>query len=366
MPPSPQRNNVRIVLSNASVKWGGVHVVTEILARGLLARGHEVSVFGAPGSALEERMNGIAAFEPILQGMDLHPVAMLRAGSALRRHRTQVVLAMMKKDVRLTVPAASLQGIPSIVRHANDRPLRGWLYDRALFGGLPALHIANSEATRATLLKSAPWLDENEVRVIHNGVDPASIEEATPAELGLPGDAVVVGFAARLERRKGLLDLMNAWPVVAKSASNAHLVIAGKGADEARARTLIGDAPRVHWLGYRSDVPAVLRALDIAVVPSHWEGFGLIAAEAMLAGVPVVAARASSLPEIVTDGEHGRLVPPYNPEALAAAILELVRDREARTRMGTAGRARALRDFGAEAMIDAYEDALESVVRRKA
>ena len=353
---------MRIVLSNASVKWGGVHVVTEILARGFLARGHEVVVFGAPESALAERIKGIAPFEPILRGMDLHPAVMLRAGGALRRHRAEVVLAMMKKDVRLTVPAARAQGIPSVVRHANDRPLNGWIYDRALFGGLPALHIANSEATRRTLLDSAAWLDPASVKVIYNGVDPALIENAVPARLELPEGAVVVGFAARLEKRKGLLDLMNAWPMVAASAENAHLVIVGKGPAEAQARAIAGDTPRIHWLGYRADVPAVLRALDIAVVPSHWEGFGLIAAEAMIAGVPVVAARASSLPEIVTDKVHGILVPPCDPVALGQAVIDLVRDPVMRARYGTAGRMRALKDFGAEKMVEAYEAALASVI----
>ena len=101
--------------------------MTEILARGLTQLGHDVTVFGYPGGMLEERMLGVVPFEPILKGMDLHPVVMMRAAAALRKHQADVVLAMMKKDVRLTVPAAKATGIPSVVRHANDRALRGWL-----------------------------------------------------------------------------------------------------------------------------------------------------------------------------------------------------------------------------------------------
>ena len=344
------------------MKWGGVHVVTEVLARGLSARGHSVTIFGAPHSMLEKRMAGVAPFEPILKGMDLHPVALWRARAALRRHRADIVLAMMKKDVRLTIPAAWAQGIPSVVRHANDRALTGWIYDRTFFGLLPAWHIANSHATRRTLLESAPWVDADSVSVIHNGIDPAPIDSAKPADLKLPADAIAMGFAARLETRKGLLDLMHAWPAVASAVPNGHLVIAGNGPEEAEARAIIGDAPRVHWLGYRADVPAVLRALDIAVVPSHWEGFGLIAAEAMLARLPVVAANASSLPEIITDGVHGRLVNPRDPPSLANALIELARQPELRSRMGEAGRARVLEEFGEKKMLDNYERVLSSVV----
>ena len=345
------------------MKWGGVHVITEALARGLTRRGHDVTVFGAPGSILEERMSGVAPFEPILSGMDLHPVTLWRAGKTLRRHRTEVVLAMMKKDVRLTVPAARALGIPSIVRYANDRPLTGWIYDRAIFGALPVLHVANSAATRATLLGSAPWLEPDKVVVIHNGIDPSPINAAVPADLGLPEGSVAIGFTGRLETRKGLLDLMRAWPQVAVEVANAHLVIVGRGPDESRARELIGLTPRVHWLGYRTDVPSILKSLDIAVVPSHWEGFGLVAAEAMLAGLPVVAGNASSLPEIVTDGEHGILVPPRDPGALSQALIRLSQDFALRRRMGDRGRASVIERFGINRMVDEFENLMSRVVQ---
>ncbi len=354
---------VRIVLSNSSVKWGGVHVITELLARGLTSRGHDITIFGAPGSILEERMRDVAPFEPILRGMDLHPGTLWRASRALRRHRAEVVLALMKKDVRLTVPAARANGIPSVVRYANDRPLTGWVYDRALFGGLPALHIANSHATKETLLRSATWLASERVIVIHNGIDPAPIESAKPLDLELPQDAIAIGFSGRLERRKGLLDLMEAWPRIAAEVQNAHLIITGRGPAEPRARELAGKTPRIHWLGYRDDIGSVLRSLDIAVVPSHWEGFGLIAAEAMIAGLPVVAANASSLPEIVTDGVHGRLVPPGDPGALAETLIALARDRSLRETMGAEGRKHALEKFTADRMVDEFEEALAGVVR---
>ena len=354
---------MRIVLSNSSVEWGGVHVITEVLARGLSGRGHDVTIFGAPNSMLEERMRGIAPFEPILHGMDLHPGTVWRAAAALRRYRTDVVLALMKKDVRFTVPAARLLGIPSVVRHPNDRPLKGWIYDRALFGALPALHVANSFATRSTLLASAPWLDPARVVVIYNGVDPAKVDAALPAELGVPAGSLVVGFAGRLEQRKGLYDLIAAWPRIVEAVPHACLVIAGRGRDEAKAWEKSSGMNGIHWLGYRADVPSVLHSVDIAVVPSHWEGFGIIAAEAMLARVPVVAANASSLPEIIRDEQEGLLIPPRDPAALADAVIRLARDPGLRKRLGEAGRLRVLTEFSAPRMVDSFENVLRSVVK---
>ena len=338
--------------------------MTETLARGFQVRGHDVVVLGYPGGKLEQRMRGVAPFESILKGMDLHPGTILRAGSALRKHRSEIVLALMKKDARLTVPAARLLGIPSVIRHANDRALGGGTYNRIFFGMMPAHHIVNSQATRATLLSSAPWIASDNITVIYNGIDVSQFNDVSPAALDLPANSLIFGFAGRLEIRKGLMDLAKAWLAVAERLPNAWLVIAGQGADEMLAREILSNAPRVRWLGYRQDIPAILKAIDILVVPSHWEGFGLIAAEGLAAGVPVVASKASSLQEIIQDGVSGRLVPPHDPDSLATALIEVADDPDLRVRMAEAGQTRIRTEFGVEKMVAAYERTLEMVRTR--
>lgn len=336
--------------------------MTEVLARGFMERGHEVTVFGYPGGMLEKRMESIVPFEPILKGMDMHPLTVTRAVRALGKYRADVVLTMMKKDVRLTGPAAKSLGLPVVVRHANDRPLRGTLYDRIFFGLLPAHHIVNSVATRNTLLGSARWIDRAKVTVVYNGIDCDRFESATPADLGLPANAFVFGFVGRLEVRKGLIDLATAWGEVVNALPEAWLVIAGKGADEQQARRILTGAKNVKWLGYRVDVPEILASLDVLVAPSHWEGFGLVAAEGLAAGVPVVATRASSLPEIIDDRVNGRLVPPGDPESLTVALIEAARDEAANRRMIEAGVSKVRSAFSLERMIERYEAVLAAVV----
>lgn len=353
---------MRIVLSNASFKWGGLHTVTEVLANGLQSRGHDVVVFGRPGSSLEARMKGVAPFEAIAGGMDVSPLAIVRATAAMRRQKTQVVLALTKKDVRVTVPAAWALGIPSVVRYANDRELEARIYDRIFFGKMPSRHVANSLATKRTLLASAPWISPDRVNVIYNGIDPRPFEESSQANLDLPEDSVAIGFVGRIEVRKGILDLAVVWRTISARIPNGYLVIAGTGPAEAEARRMLDGAPRVLWLGFRTDVPAILKRLDLVVMPSHWEGFGLVAAEALLVETPVVASNASSLPEIITDGTHGVLVPPEDPDALAAAIISAVENPANGRRMAAAGKARVLEDFSPDRMIDGYERILASVI----
>ncbi len=102
-----------------------------------------------------------------------------------------------------------------------------------------------------------------------------------------------------------------------------------------------------------------MRALDILAVPSHWEGFGYVAAEALAAGVPVVAAKASSLPEIVRDEVEGLLVKPGNAGYIAAALYRLAGDPALRARMSAAARARVRAEFTVERMLDRYEELLD-------
>ncbi len=306
-------------------------------------------------------MKGVARFEAIARGMDVSPMAIGRAAAAIRRHRTQVVLALTKKDVRVTVPAAWALGIPSVVRYANDRVLEARIYDRIFFGRMPARHIANSEATKKTLLASAPWISPDVVDVIYNGVDPRPFEDSSEADLGLPPEAIAIGFIGRIEVRKGILDLAAAWRTIAARIPNGHLVVVGTGPTEAEARRVLDGAPRVLWLGFRADVPAILKRLNVLAMPSHWEGFGLVAAEALLAGTPVVASNASSLPEIITQVTHGALVPLNDPKALAAAIICAVENPEDSRRMAAAGRIRVLEEFSPDRMIDGYERTLSAV-----
>jgi glycosyltransferase involved in cell wall biosynthesis len=354
---------MRIALSNASHAWGGIHRVTEVLVRGMQARGHEVSVFCRPGSELQARMRGVAPLQPVVIGMDLSPLAVWRCRRALARFRPDVVVALMKKDVRLTAPAAWSLGMPVVVRHGNEQALPGGLFGRLLYGHASAHHVANAEATRRTILRSAPWLRADDVSVIYNGVQPAP-EDVEPADLELPPGSVAVGFVGIFEPRKGVLDLARAWERVARAVPAAHLVLTGRGRLQRAVREALGDAPRVHWLGYRSDVPRVMRALDVLVLPSLVEGAPNVVLEAMAAGRPVVATAVSGTPELVDDGRTGLLVPSGDPAALAEAIIDLASDPAKRERMGAAGRARAADRFGMDAMLDAYEALFERVALR--
>ncbi len=161
-----------------------------------------------------------------------------------------------------------------------------------------------------------------------------------PADPARPGP--VVGFVGRVEPRKGVLDLARAAPAIRAAAPGARIILLGAdvyGADPGYGG-LVAATEEVEQCGWVEDAAAVMAHLDVLVAPSYAEPFGTVLAEAMAAGTPVVATAVGGLPEVVTDGSDGVLVPPGRPDALAAGVLRALADRE---RLGAAARASARR-----------------------
>ena len=207
----------------------------------------------------------------------------------------------------------------------------------------------------------ASGLPEWRYRVIPNGVDTSARARDPEArarlrgEWGLGADEVVAAFVGRLDRQNGVDVLLAAMDRLADGAG-VRWVLAGDGPGrEAVQRHVAASGGRAQWLGFRRDVAAVLSAADVFVAPSRWEGLPLATAEAMAAGLPVVAARAPGLEEVVLDGRTGLLVPREDPQALADAIGRLAAAPALRSRLGAAGRDRARCRYDIATNIAAHE-----------
>jgi glycosyltransferase involved in cell wall biosynthesis len=172
------------------------------------------------------------------------------------------------------------------------------------------------------------------VNLIYNGVDLQRYDHQEPCctlreEYGMELGSQIVGVVARLEPEKGHRTLLEAWPGVIRAVPDAYLLVVGEGSLreelEAQARSL-RIAHRVVFTGRRDDMPAVTAALDVAVLPSYREAQGLTVLEAMALSRPVVASNVGGIPEMITDGVTGLLVPPHDAPALAGAIVRLLTD----------------------------------------
>ncbi len=204
--------------------------------------------------------------------------------------------------------------------------------------------ITVSEGSRRTFL--ARGYPSEQFICIHNGIEPLTPpprEEGKRVRqaLGVPAGAPLLLNVARLTSQKGHDTLLAALPHILAHHPRARLACVGQGPEQprllAQAREL-GVEAAVCFLGHRSDVPALMGAANLFVLPSRFEGHPLAVLEALSCGLPVVGTRVCGLDEAVIDGETGLLVEPDRPDDLAGAVVELLADGERRRRMGRAGR----------------------------
>lgn len=267
--------------------------------------------------------------------------------------------------------AAAVHGVPVVShKHNEDQFLR-----HPVFGALGrAAHararraITVSDAVQRFYVEQAGFPPRRLVTVRH-GIDRVATGSPTP-DVSPEAREITLGSVARLAPQKGLPVLLRAVRALTDLGHRLRLVLAGSGEDEAALRREahdLGIADRVRFAGQVSDVPALIRSLDLFVLPSRWEGFGLVLLEAMAEGCPIVASRVGGIPEVVADGESGILVPPDDPRALTEAIATLIRDPARRHALGRAGRRRFRDRFTAERMAEetaaVYDGAMVDRIR---
>jgi len=289
------------------------------------------------------------------------PVALWRLVRLVRRGRIDLVHTQMDIADYYGTCAARLGGARGVVttkQNADDfRQRRTW--KRFPFLVLERLAYEAADATivvsegLARFLESAEHLPRRRMVVIGNGVDPAIGNRApgrseARAALDVESFSPVIGTVGRLAPQKGQVHLLHAFRSFLADHPGAILVIAGEGPERARLEDetrRIGIDDRVRFLGHRGDVPAILAALDLFVLPSLWEGLPQALLEAMALGLPVVAARAVGVEDVVTDGATGLLVPPADPDRLAGAMRRLIGAPDLAARIGAAARRSVVENF---------------------
>ncbi len=352
----------RTVHLNTEPTWRGGEQQTLYLLEGLVARGHEVLLCAQRGSPLVERARakGIDTEAVRMRG-EIDPFAVARLRGIFKRFRPEIVHFHTSHAHTLGVAAAALLG-RNRPRTLLTRRVDFSIYRHSFFGlnGIKYRHVdhivAISRAIREVLVDDG--LDPAGIDLVPSGIDTSRFDvEPTDlrAEFGLPEDTVILVNVAYFAPHKGQTYLVEATPRILEESPNCALVFIGDGelraSLEARVHEL-GVSERVFFAGFRTDVPAVLRGSDICVMPSFKEGLGTSVLDALWCGLPVVAAATGGIPEIVHDGENGILVPPRDSEALANAILRLLKDPEERAKLGRGGPAVVESGYTVDQMIE--------------
>jgi glycosyltransferase involved in cell wall biosynthesis len=202
------------------------------------------------------------------------------------------------------------------------------------------------------------------IRTIHNGVDPSRFEGIAHAEAArfrsafrVGADEIVLSQISRISKVKGQFDLLHALKLLPPDLPYRCLIV-GEGKERARLERLaesLGLSRKVTFCGYQSNIPVVLAASDVMLLPSHREGLPLSIIEAMLSNVPVIAARTAGVPEIITHGKDGLLFQAGDIPTLATLIGQMVRNLSLRQQLAQAGHRTAIERFLVGRMVDETE-----------
>jgi glycosyltransferase involved in cell wall biosynthesis len=345
---------VRILHVDPERAWGGGEAQVAQLVAELARRGHEGILAAPAGAPLAHAVGplGVRVVDcPIRSDVDL------RMAPRLRRLAREVdVVHFHTARAHAMAPWLGGLGVRRVVTRRMDYVPRRGPWTRYLYNHAVDCVIVISDGVRRALL--AAGVEAGRIRLVPSGVDverfvvPAAARVELRREWGVADDEVAILVVGVLEDRKGHATLLDA-AVRIGAGARLRYVFAGTGTreDELRRRAAAAGVP-VTFLGFRDDVARCLAAADVAVLPSLHEGLGVAALEAMAAARPVVASRVGGLAEVVVDGETGRLVPAGDAAALAAALVALADDPDARRRMGVAGLARVRAGYSIVAMAE--------------
>ena len=220
-------------------------------------------------------------------------------------------------------------------------------------------HVCVSESVRSFCRQAG--LSESKLIVIPNGVDVARFAAAQPrslSEFGIPADRQVVTHIGRLDAQKSVGWLLEQMPTIFGARPQAELLLVGTGAEQANLERLaarLGLVGRVHFAGFRRDIPEILAASHLCLLASRWEGMPNSLLEAMAAGKPVVTTRVEGVEEALGPGAAEQTASPVDPQMFTQQAVAILADASLASRLGHDNQERARQFFTFKTMIDAYE-----------
>lgn len=356
------------------------------------ARGFEVHVICSPDHELQQfaernhlMAHGVRISRKLSPLQDLKSV--WNICRVLRQIRPDVLVAHMSKAGLLGIIAGRLSGNRVRIYHNHGMALfalygwRRWMLERCerLTCRLATKVLSVSESQRDQIVAAGICPRDKIKSILAGSIDgidaierfnPSRFDAQTKATLrqacSIPAGALVIGFVGRMLPDKGVAELVTTWKTLRESYPSAQLLVLGdfdlRQDLLPETKNALQNDPRIHLTGFVKEPAPYYSLMDLVVLPSYHEGFGLVLLESAAMGLPTVASRIPGIVNAVKDGETGTLVEPRDPRALTEAIRAYLDDPNLRRRHGQAGRDRALRAFKQQPIRDAlYQEYLAAL-----
>ena len=350
------------------MEWGGGEKWHLEMANHLHSKGNSVFIITQPGSALGKRaLNlGISVHYLKLNNLSiLNPFKIISLVRLFKRQQVESIVLNLSRDLKCGGIAAKIAGVNKIIfRRGSDRPVRNYFINRLLYHKVATGILTNSNATKNAILSNGVSLvSPDKITVIPNGIDTQSFIHR-PFNCGREKNSGLFTIAAlgRLEPQKNFEFLI----LVAKELKKRHIsfriLIGGKGTQEKFLRSLVSEnnlEKEIEFLGFFENPKDLLMSADIFLLPSLWEGFGYVVAEASLSCLPVIAFDTSSNAELI-DKSTGFLTEPHKVKPFSDKIEYLYLNPKERIAIGKAGQAFVRKNFDSKLIFQCIEEYLLS------
>lgn len=354
---------MNILLLSAGTGWGGIESQVVTLSSALLKKGHNV-IIGCPDEGqVKYNVNKLrlptTAINVVNSG-DLFAVS--RIVKTIKRENIKIIIANLGKEYWPAAMAAKVSGVKLIfVRHQLDKLKKStaWLISRHVDKA-----VAVSQCVRDSLVNNR--IPSEKVAVIYNGIDLDKFKSTTinksdiRMELKIGKDDIVIGHAGKLDRGKGVFDLLQAMEKVNKKYPTARLILVGEGPAKNELEMLsekLALKNKVVFAGLKRDMVQMYSVMDIFVLASTTrEAFGMALIEAMAMGIPVIGTKVGGIPEIIENGKNGILIQSGDSMALAEGIIQYIQDKDFAKKISIEGRKTVEEKFTDKKMANGFEE----------
>jgi glycosyltransferase involved in cell wall biosynthesis len=353
-------NKLRILHVCSSRSWGGAEIAAVKLAEQFSLRGHDIIFAAHPkGRIITKLQNTNIEVIPVSFFRYFDPFTVSKLINLIKKHDIDIVHCHLSRDLaHLYWVTFFVQPLPVILdKQVSSSVSKKNFIHRLIYSKVSKIFVLSTYLER-NVLETCP-VTEDKVVVIPVGVRledykiPDGVRERIRNEWKLDDDVFVFGTVSRIDRQKGLEELVRAFGSIVRTNHSVKLVIVGEptvGEPEFAKKLSaiikeLGLENKVLFVGFRSDIPHVLSAFDVFVLPSYAESFGYVYIEALASKLPVIATNAGGVPDIIEDNVCGILVQPKDQKSLYEAMELLSVENGLRKQFGSAGRVRVEEKF---------------------
>ncbi|MEM1338043.1 MAG: glycosyltransferase [Bacteroidota bacterium] len=345
-----------ICFFNTAIAWGGGEKWHFEVSSYLHRKGHPLVVFAHKNSVLLQKLvrAKVPAESVEISNLSfLNPFKHQKLRRQLGKYPIKTIVMNLSRDVKIAGQCAKAIGIKNIIyRRGSAIPIKNTVLNRYYFKKVITAILTNSEATKRTILqKNTTLFPEERIRVIYNGIDIPENQKVLLDQTSKKKEPFVLLNLGRLEEQKNQKFLLDLAQELLYRNLSFRILIGGEGRLKAYLKQAIQDRDLeqvVKLCGFIESPYGFIQKADVFVLPSLWEGFGYVLAEASLCKKPIIAFDLSSNPELVIPGSSGFLVPKNNVAKFADAVETLYNNPELAARMGKSGWKHIVKHFEKE------------------